>query len=83
MTDRVTFAPFDAALSDLGFQKQVIPSSHVNDRHPHRDAPLMVRLHKPKDLVPGYVLPATRVELKRFGIIAATDFEPMLRTAAA
>ncbi len=43
----------------------------------------MVRLHKPKDLVPGYVLPATRVELKRFGIIAATDFEPMLRTAAA
>ena len=83
MSDRITFAQFDAVLAELGFQKQVIPGSHVNYRHADWDKPLMLRLHKPKDIVPGYDLLGTRVQLERFGIVAAADFEQMLQAAAA
>jgi hypothetical protein len=79
----VTFAQLDAVLAELGFAKQVVSRSHPNYRHAALDSPLMVRLHKPNDLVPGYVLLAARVELDRFGIVAADDFVTMLQAQAA
>ncbi len=83
MINTITFARFDAILAELGFRKQVIPGSHVNYRHPGLKTPLVVRLHKPKEMVPSYVLLGTRVELDNFGIIAAEEFEELLKAAAA
>ena len=83
MLSNITFAQFDAILEELGFRKQVIRGSHVNYWHEELKSPLLIRLHRPKDRVPTYVLLGTRVELDNFGIIAAEDFEEKLKAAAA
>jgi len=81
--DRVTFAQFNAILEQLGFQKTVIPGSHVNYNHPETGAFLLIQLHKASDLVPTFVLLGTRGNLEIQGVIAKEDFEKMLQAVAA
>jgi len=83
VSNRITFAQLDAVLDQLGFRKTVVPGSHVNYNHPETGALLLVQLHKPKDLVPGYVLMGTRGDLEIQGVIAREDFERMLQAVAA
>jgi predicted RNA binding protein YcfA (HicA-like mRNA interferase family) len=81
--DQVTFAQFDAILEQLGFEKTVIPGSHLNYKHPKSGAFLLAQIHKPSDLVPTYVLLGTRGNLEIQGVIAKDEFERMLQAVAA
>ncbi len=83
VSNRVTFAQFDAVLDQLGFKKTVIRGSHVNYDHPETGVFLMAQLHKPSDLVPSYVLFGARVELEYQGVIARDDFLKLLEAVAA
>lgn len=83
MSDKVTFAQFDAVMAELGFEQQVIAGSHVNYRHARLDGPIMIRLHKPKDIVPGYVLLSARRELELFGVVGTDRFDELLHATAA
>ena len=83
MNSAITFAQFDAVLAELGFKSNVVPGSHVNYEHAKSGAVLMIRLHKPTDVVPNYVLISTRVQLDGQGVIEANNFEAMLSAVAA
>ncbi len=83
MTERITFAQFDAAMEELGFRKEVVKGSHVNYWHAGWSDPYMTRLHKSNDIVPGYVLDGTRFQLESLGIIAGAEFDQLLHSAAA
>lgn len=83
MNKHMTFARFDAILEELGFRKTVIPGSHVNYYHDKTDTLQMIRLHEPDDLVPAYVLAATRLQMDGLGILDAKDFDEVFRLAAA
>ena len=83
MNNRITFKRLEKILKELGFRKKIVPDSCVTYSHPPTKALLIVRLHKPDDLVPGYVIIAARLELEWKGILEPKSFEAMLQSAAA
>jgi predicted RNA binding protein YcfA (HicA-like mRNA interferase family) len=83
MNSEITFGQLDAVLEELGFRKEVIKGSHVNYWHAGWETPIMVRLHKPRELIPHYLLAGMRVQLENLGIIAAKEFDQMLEKVAA
>ncbi len=82
VNSRITFGQLDAALEHLGFRKEVVEGSHVNYWHPDWKTPYMAQLHKPKDLVPNFVLAGTRSQMEHLGIVASSDFDAMLQSTA-
>ena len=83
MNSPITFAQFDASMQELGFRKEVIKGSHVNYWHDQWDKPYMTMLHKPKDLVPNYLLAGTRIQLENLGLVTSDQFDELLQSAAA
>lgn len=83
MYKHVTFAQVDALLEKLGFEQTVIPGSHVNYRREAGDTPLMVQIHKPREVVPHFVLTYLQRELEWQGVIESGKFEQMLKSVAA
>ena len=81
--NRTTFGQLDKVLRDLGFERKVVRGTGISYRHPTTDSLLLVKPHKPADVVPQYVMVATRLQLDRQGVVEATDFEEMLKNTAA
>lgn len=81
--NRITFAQLENVLEEIGFTKTVLPDTGVVYRHANSDSMLVVRLHKPREVVPDYVMAATRLQLDEQGIIEGDDFDAMLRATAA
>ena len=83
MTNRISFAQMDRILQDAGFQKTVIPGKGIAYHHAPTDTLFPVRLHKPNEMVPDYLLAAARSQLDGRGIMDAANFEELLKAAAA
>jgi hypothetical protein len=83
MSEHISFAQFDAILRDLGFEKAVVPGSSVVYYHKPTDTTMPVRLMRPDELIPDYLLAAARSQLDGRGIIEATAFDRMIRIPAA
>lgn len=83
MNSSITFAQFDAAMEELGFRIEPVKGSHVNYWHDGWDKPYMTQSHKPKDLVPNFVLAGTRIQLQHLGLATGDQFDEMLQSAAA
>lgn len=83
MTERITFGQLDAVLAELGFKKVVIPGSHINYEHPEAGAIFPVRLHKARESVSSLTLAAVRHDLEVLGVLAGSELDEMLKTAAA
>jgi len=81
--NRITFGRLEAVLKNLGFVKKVVPDTGVGYNHAPTGAIVIVRHHKPNELVPDYVMAAARHELDQQGVIEPKDFEEMLKAAAA
>jgi len=82
-SNRITYGRLEAVLKELGFVKKVVPDTGVGYNHAPTGALVIVRLHKPNEIVPDYVMAATRLQLDEFGVIAPKSFEEMLQTSAA
>ena len=84
MNERITFSQLEQVLADLGFRKTVVPETGVAYAHKGpKKAVIVVRFHKPSDLVPDYALFGVKHDLEVFGIIEPSAFEEMLKTVAA
>jgi hypothetical protein len=83
MNRQITFARFEQIITKLGFAKKMGPQKGVAYFHSPTDTILLVRSHKPSDLVPWHVLASSRVQLDGRGIVSAEEYERMLETAAA
>lgn len=83
MTERITFAQLETILAELGFAKSIIPGSHVNYEHPEVGMLAPVRLHQAREAVPSYVVATVRHDLEVLGVITGSEFEQMLKVAAA
>jgi len=81
-TKQITFSQLDQVLKELGFCKKVVPDTGVAYKHSPSGLVLAVRLHKPNEVVPDYVMVATRGQLDRHGVIETKDFEEMLKATA-
>jgi predicted RNA binding protein YcfA (HicA-like mRNA interferase family) len=82
-SNHITFARLESVLKELGFVKKVVPGTGVGYKHPPTGALVVVRLHKPREIVPDYVIVGVRHELEWQGVIEAKEFEEMLQAAAA
>jgi hypothetical protein len=80
---QITFAHFDAVLQELGSRKTVVAGSHFNCRDRRTGSWLMIRSHAPDEIVPDYVMAATRLQLDGRGVIDTKRFDELLQTAAA
>ncbi len=83
MTKRITFAQLERVLTGLGFRKKVVPKYCVAYEHPPTKTVLPVRLHKPKEIVPDYVMAMVRHQLEWQGVIETADLEELFQTIAA
>jgi hypothetical protein len=83
MNKHITFSQLEHVLLELGFRKKIVPQSCVTYEYPTKNSLLVVRLHEPDELVPDYVMVATRGQLDGQGVVAAADFDAMLHAIAA
>jgi hypothetical protein len=83
MNSSVTFNQLETVLTDLGFHKKTIPETGVAYEHPFTETLLVVREHRPDEIVPWHVLASTRHHLEWRGVIEPADFEKRLKAIAA
>lgn len=79
----ITFAQFEQVLTGLGFRRKAVPEKGIAYVHAATDTIILVRAHKPSEPVPWHILASSRVQLDGRGVIAAADFDEMLKAAAA
>lgn len=83
MRNSVTFAKLDRFLADLGFVVTTIPNSHTAYEHAGSGAILMLRLHRPRDLVDARTLGIVRKTVVDFGVAEPAVFERLFQKTSA
>ncbi|MGL4551624.1 MAG: hypothetical protein ACRC33_10585 [Gemmataceae bacterium] len=74
-----TFAGFRRTLLDLGFLDRTPPAGTVRLEHPETDTVVLLRPLRPEDPVEPVVVLGYRRVLDAKGVVAADDFDEMLR----
>ena len=83
MRNSITFAKLDRFLTDLGFVVTTIPDSHTAYEHADSGAILMLRLHRPRDLVDARTLGMVRKTVVDFGVAEPDVFERLSQKTSA
>lgn len=83
MTETLPFAALDQFLQKLGFEKIVVPKSHIGYTHPESDAAFMFRLYKPNDPVASHNRASVRTLLIDRGLIEPEDWDELLKAKSA
>ena len=80
---RINFAQFEKVMKELGFQKRLAPERAVVFKHSTLDSIVIVRMYKPKEIIPDFVMIGTKVQLDRQGVVEEAEFEKMFQAVAA
>ena len=83
MNETITFATLHQFLTRLGFEKTVVPGSHVAYEHPASGSVFMVRPHQPGDAVPWATQTSVRKQLSERGLIEPEEFDALFRSKSA
>jgi hypothetical protein len=83
MNETLPFAALDEFLQKLGFEKIVVPKSHIGYRHADSDTIFMFRLYKPHDPVDRVNRASVRKLLLERGLIEPEDWDELLKAKSA
>jgi hypothetical protein len=83
MRKAITFAKLDALLADLGFLVTIIPNSHTLYEHVESGTVLLLRLHRPRDVVDERTLAIVRKTVVDNGLAEPAAFEQLSQKTSA
>jgi hypothetical protein len=83
MRKAITFAKLDAVLADLGFVVTIIPNSHTLYEHSESGTVLLLRLHRPREIVDARTLAIVRKTVVDNGLAEPIVFERLFQKTSA
>jgi hypothetical protein len=78
----LTFSQLQQILSDLGFEKAVIPREFIGFRHQESDTDIFMPIYRSNQIVAPHHLVMFRMQLDAKGILDADEFDRRVESAA-